>query len=258
MGDLFGPNIEDIDTIRNPDGSVCERIIYSNGRVEVRHTLPTPFYTPASTYASAGEAIATGPHIWTSTGTNAEVEWRILKPDDYHLDNIRKHTKSKEERKVEIERKKSHNSNSREYEHTVTCCNEEDLAPENILKTLSAVKGELMINMVPICVKRIECCMTPQVRKNIVTASKRLKMYGKKRPIIASFDEYGNRLPDEIDIGGSQGITLKIIEPEKYGPYYLALKGLESPDTYTSFAHSVGPDTSFVYPFDLEEEYVPF
>lgn len=131
---------------------------------------------------------------------------------------------------MEIVRKQSHSSG----EHIVACSNEKDLSAENILKTLSAIKGKLMIDAAPIHLRKIECSMTPLIRKNIVTASKKLKMYGKKRPIIARFDEYGNRLPDEIDLGTAQGITLKIIDPEDYGEYYLELKGVEFEPTYYS------------------------
>ena len=230
MGDFFepGPNIE---TIRNIDGSVYERITYPDGKVETRHILRPPFC------ASTGDAFAVDPHIWVNTVTDTGTEWRSLSMTDY---SDRRYMESEEESEVEVIRKESHNSG----EHIVACCNEKDLAPENILKTLSAVKGKLMMDIAPIHIGKIECCMTPQVRKNIVTASKRLKMYGKKRPIIARFDEYGNRLPDEIDIGTSRGITLKIIEPEKYGPYYLELKGLEF------------SDKDFIYPVDPED--VPF
>ena len=227
MGDFFGPG-PNIETIRNLDGSVYERITYPDGRVEARNILRPPFC------ASTGDAFAVDPRIWSNTVTDAGAEWRGLSMADYS--DLRRYMESEEERKVEVIRKESHNSG----EHIVACCNEKDLAPENILKTLSAVKGKLMIAIAPIHIRKIECCMTPQVRKNIVTASKRLKMYGKKRPIIARFDEYGNRLPDEIDIGTSRGITLKIIEPEKYGPYYLELKGLEFPDD--SFMYSVDPE----------------
>ena len=231
MGDFFGPG-PNIETIRNLDGSVYERITYPDGRVEARNILRPPFC------ASTGDAFAVDPRIWSNTVTDAGAEWRGLSMADYS--DLRRYMESEEERKVEVIRKESHNSG----EHIVACCNEKDLAPENILKTLSAVKGKLMIDIAPIHIRKIECCMTPQVRKNIVTASKRLKMYGKKRPIIARFDEYGNRLPDEIDIGMSRGITLKIIEPEKYGPYYLELKGLEF------------SDEDFIYPVDPED--LPF
>ena len=124
---------------------------------------------------------------------------------------------------MEVVRRQSYNRG----EHIVACFNEKDLSTENVLKTLSAIKGKLMIDVAPIHLKKIECSITPQVRKNIVAASKRLKMYGKKRPIIARFDEYGNRLPDEIDIGTSGGITLKIIDPKEHGDFYIELKGVE-------------------------------
>ena len=226
MGDFFGPG-PNIETIRNIDGSVYEQITYPDGKVETRHILRPPFC------ASTGDAFVVDTHIWVNTVTDTGTEWRSLSMTDY---SDRSYMESEEESEVEVIRKESHNSG----EHIVACCNEKDLAPENILKTLSAVKGKLMMDIAPIDIGKIECCMTPQVRKNIVTASKRLKMYGKKRPIIARFDEYGNRLPDEIDIGTSRGITLKIIEPEKYGPYYLELKGLEFSDK--DFIYSVDPE----------------
>lgn len=225
MGDFFGPNIE---TIRSIDGSVFERITYPDGRVEMRKIPQPPFY------ASTGEAITVDPSIWASTLTTTGAEWMGLSMADYS--DIRRYMESEEEKNVEVFRKKSHDSG----EHIVACCNEKDLAQENVLKTLSAVKGKLMTDIAPIHIRKIECCMTPQVRKNIVNASKRLKMYGKKRPIIARFDEWGNRLPDEIDIGTSEGITLKIIDPEKYGSYYLELKGLEFPAR--KFIYSVDPE----------------
>ena len=227
MGDFLGPG-PNIETIRYIDGSICERITYPDGRVEMRNIPQPPFY------ASTGDAFVVDPRAWSNTATDTGREWRGLSMTDYS--DIRRYMESEEESKVEVIRKESPVSG----EHIVACCNEKDLAPENILKTLSAVKGKLMIDIAPIRIKKIECCMTPQVRKNIVTASKRLKMYGKKRPIIARFDEYGNRLPDEIDIGTSRGITLKIIEPEKYGPYYLELKGLEFSDE--DFIYSVDPE----------------
>ena len=231
MGDFFGPG-PNVEMIRNIDGSIYERITYPDGRVEMRNIPQPPFY------ASTGDAFVVDPRTWSNTATDTGREWRGLSMTDYS--DIRRYMESEEESKVEVIRKESPVSG----EHIVACCNEKDLAPENILKTLSAVKGKLMIDIAPIRIRKIECCMTPQVRKNIVTASKRLKMYGKKRPIIARFDEYGNRLPDEIDIGTSRGITLKIIEPEKYGPYYLELKGLEF------------SDKDFIYPVDPED--VPF
>ena len=114
-------------------------------------------------------------------------------------------------------------------EHIVACENKEDLTVENILKTLSVVKGKLMTDVSFIHIKEIICTTTPTVRRNIITAGKKLKMYGKKVPVLARFDEYGNRLSDEINIGDSSGITLRIIEPDEGEEYYLELKAIEFP-----------------------------
>lgn len=115
-------------------------------------------------------------------------------------------------------------------QHVVICKDMNDLSSERVLKTLSALKGKLMIDIAPIHVQKIECRMTPEVRKNLVKAGKRLKMYGKKQPVIARFDEYGNRLPDEIALPDSHhGIKLEIVNPDDYGIFYLEMKAIEFP-----------------------------
>jgi hypothetical protein len=114
-------------------------------------------------------------------------------------------------------------------EHIVLCDTVLDLLPDRILTTLSAAKGKLMFTVAPIHIKEIRCRMTPDVRNNIIEASKRLKMYGKKSPIIPSFDEYGNRLPDQIEIGNNKGITVEIVDPQDYGRLYLELRAIEFP-----------------------------
>ena len=120
------------------------------------------------------------------------------------------------------------NKDSDEYgEHICFCDDKEDLTTDRILKTLSAVKGKLMLDVAPIHIRKIECSMTPAVRRNIIQAGKKLKMYGKKQPILARFDEYGNRLPDEIELDSTEGILLKIVNPEDYGSYYLEMKAIE-------------------------------
>jgi hypothetical protein len=101
------------------------------------------------------------------------------------------------------------------------------LSPENVLMTLSAIKGRLMMEISPIHVKEFQCSMTPAVRKNIIQASKKLAMYGKRMPIIARFDEFGRPLPDKIEINNSDGILLKILDPEDVGELYLELAALE-------------------------------
>ena len=146
-------------------------------------------------------------------------------------EDLMKQIGKEEEAKVNIVSKKSTNKN----EHIVFCKDSSDLSVERILITLSAAKGKLMLDIVPIHIKEIQCKMTPIVKKHIIEASKKLKMYGKKSPIIPSFDEYGNRLPDQIEIGDSKGIIVKIVEPEEYGDTYFELKAIEFPSVeYTS------------------------
>ena len=119
-------------------------------------------------------------------------------------------------------------------EYIVACKDKTDLAKDNVLKTLSRLKGKLMLQIAPVHIQKIECSITPEVRKNIVEASKRLRMYGKRRPIVARFDDYGNRLPDELELPNSyHGITLRILDPKFYGDMYLEMRAFELPsNTY--------------------------
>ena len=226
MGDFIGP--DNVEVITNADGSIYEQTTHPNGIVEMRLIRP-PCYSPYM-YNGYGEVVPiiseTAAYTHYAGTASSVTSWSM---QDYA--DLRKFFEGEEERSVNIVRKESYNSG----EHIVACCDEKDLSIENVLKTLSAIKGKLMIDVAPIHIKTIECSITPQVRQNIVTASKKLKMYGKKRPIIARFDEYGNRLPDEIDLGTSQGITLKIVDPEKYGIFYFELKGIEFPRIEPTF-----------------------
>lgn len=125
-------------------------------------------------------------------------------------------------------------------ERAVVCDDWKDLTVEHILTTLSVVKGRLMLELSPKRVKKLECSITPAVKQNIITASKKLKMYGKEMPIIPHFDEWGTRLPDEIKIGDHSGITLKIVNPEEFGEFYYELRATVFPS-----------DESYYDPFDI-------
>ena len=238
MGDFIGP--ENIEVITNADGSIYEQTTHPDGYVE-RKLIRPPCYSPYA-YNAYGEVVPiiseTAAYTHYAGTASSVTSWSM---QDYA--DLRKFFEGEEERSVNIVRKKSYNAG----EHIVACHDEKDLSIENVLKTLSAIKGKLMIDVAPIHIKTIECSITPQVRQNIVTASKKLKMYGKKRPIIARFDEYGNRLPDEIDLGTSQGITLKIVDPEKYGIFYFELKGIEFPRIEPTFEF----EPSFINEDDL-------
>lgn len=115
------------------------------------------------------------------------------------------------------------------HECRVTCNKESDLAQDRILLNLSKIKSILMMKCTPVRLERIECTMTPIVKKNIIAAWRKIHMYGKCTPFVARFDEYGRRLSDEIKIETLKGMTIKIVDPNKYGEYYLEFKGI-TPD----------------------------
>lgn len=138
-----------------------------------------------------------------------------LIPTSY--EEVLKATGREEELKVDIHSKEANRN------HIVYCENEKDLSSGNILLTLSAMKGRLMYDIMPIAIQGLECKMTPAVKQQLIEASKRLRRYGKKSPIIPRFDEYGKRLPDEIEIGDHRGIQISIVDPAYKGNLHLEL-----------------------------------
>lgn len=158
------------------------------------------------------------PYTWGTTTSSDSYIWT---PSTY--EELVKRLGKEEELKVRVDKIVS----SKPGEHIMVCQNKDDLVPDNILVTLSAVKGRLMFDIAPIHIKEMICSMTPQVKANLITAGKRLKMYGKKAPIVPNFDEYGRRLPDIIEIGDSKGITVNIVDPKDHGELYFELKAIE-------------------------------
>lgn len=213
-------NVEEIKTV---DGGIYHKVTDPDGNATM-YEVKAPYTVYPDTFLT-GEPDR---HFWrTGPMTASTAGWSFT--NDYAtLKDYWEKWEKEEYKDVDVYRIQSRTSG----EHIVACSNEKDLSVENVLKTLSAVKGKLMLDIAPIHIQRIECSMTPIVRKNIVTASKKLKMYGKRRPIIARFDEYGNRLPDEIDLGTDNGITLKIVEPKENGEFYFELKGIEFSSDY--------------------------
>lgn len=178
--------------------------------------IQNPFTTNTSvTYTGfTGEAkhVYYPPTHWEPYSTTLEYE------------DFMKKIRKEEEAKVKV--------NIEHLKGRYVCCVKDtpDLLPEKILITLSAVKGRLMMEVAPIHIKEFQCSMTPAVRKNIIQASKRNRMYGKKMPIIARFDEYGNPLPEQIEINDSPGVSLRILDPADYGELYLELVAIEFPN----------------------------
>ena len=108
----------------------------------------------------------------------------------------------------------------------VNCKNPRDFELDKILKNLSIMKSRLMMECMPVHLKNIECRMTPQVKDNLIKAYKKCNMYGKSLPFVARFDEYGNRLSDQINIETLEGMTIQIVDPEHYGEFYLEFQGI--------------------------------
>ena len=124
------------------------------------------------------------------------------------------------------------NINVEHFKGKYVCCIKDtpDLLPEKILITLSAIKGRLMMEVGSTHIKEFQCSMTPAVRKNITQASKRVRMYGKKMPIIVRFDEYGRPLPEQIEIDNPPGVNIRIFEPAYDGELYFELVAIEFPN----------------------------
>lgn len=123
------------------------------------------------------------------------------------------------------------------YRYAVACHNYSDLSPERILKSLSIMKSKLMMECMPVRIEKIECKMSPMVKTNIINAYRKVSMYGKKTPFVACFDDYGRRLPDEIQIDTIRGMDLKIVDPKIYGDNYLVFETIiprrKKEDTFT-------------------------
>ena len=131
----------------------------------------------------------------------------------------------------------------------VTCKNADKLNMVNILETISIMKAKLQQHVNDYDYEKLEkiiCHITPIVKENIVKAHKRMNMYGKEKPTIASFDEYGNRLPDEIK--SLYGMEVKIIDAEENGDYYLAFTGIVKKFDYIhNFGHAKIAEKSEVF-----------
>lgn len=165
----------------------------------------------------------------------SEEEMSSISEHLWNKEELIKQFLNEEERKVKVSVENRPNGI-----HLAYCGNPEDLSPERILTTLSALKGRLMLEVSPIHIKDMKCTMTMAVKKNMITASRRLKMYGKKMPLVARFDEYGNPLPDELNINnednGMNGITVRFLQTPEEDPdaLYLELEAIEfSTATYS-------------------------
>lgn len=112
--------------------------------------------------------------------------------------------------------------------YMISCKDKSDLSVENILRTIAIMKAKLCMEIsFDTKVKWVECYMTPEVKKNIIIASKKLSMYGRYMPIVSRFDEYGRKLPDTFALDPEEKMKLEIVNSASYGAYYIAMKAVE-------------------------------
>lgn len=219
MGDLSEEN----KIYHSPFGSTAHISPYI---IEPSWMETTTLGDPFKRYTQVGTSIT----YTDSTGDVRTVSYPPLGISDEfsYKELMRKLGKEKEANvKLEVEHFKD--------KRVVYCRDSVDLSPGKILLTLSAIKGRLLLEVAPIHIKELQCSMTPAVRKNILQASRRAKMYGKKMPIIARFDEFGNPLPEQIEINDSNGISLKILDPDNVGELYFEMTAIEFPgNEYTT------------------------
>lgn len=231
-------------TVRPPEYELSTYTTMEPGAIEVtsigdpfRRYIQDPFSTDTYvTYTgSTGEArsIYYPPKHWEPYSTTLDYE------------DFMRQTGKEEEAKVKV------NVENFKGKHVCYVRETLDLLPERILITLSAVKGRLMMEVAPIHIKEFQCSMTPAVRKNIIQASKRNRMYGKKMPIIARFDEYGNPLPEQIELNDAPGVNIRILDPADYGELYFEMVAIEFPNN----EYKVARDWTYTGEFD---EGIPF
>lgn len=125
---------------------------------------------------------------------------------------------------MKLEEYRDDKSLNRRY--AVACHNYSDLSQERILKSISVMKSKLMMQCAPYRVEHIECRMSPSVKTNMISAYRKVNMYGKKTPFVACFDEYGRRLSDKIEIDTIRGMDIKIVDPKEYGNNYLVFEAV--------------------------------
>lgn len=110
----------------------------------------------------------------------------------------------------------------------LVCDEDKDLNPDRIFKTISIMKSKLMVACVPYRIDHIKCKMTPTVKNNLITAYRKINMFGKKTPFVARFDEYGRRLPDDIQIDTLRGMDIELVNPANYGEFYISFYAVAS------------------------------
>lgn len=105
-------------------------------------------------------------------------------------------------------------NNSSETIWEVIYCDLEVLNENNILKIVERMKSKLLYVTSSYVIDDYICELTVAMKETLIKAHKKLEMFGKKKPTIAVFDEYGRRLPDKFSKGPLKGLIVKIVDKD--------------------------------------------
>lgn len=225
--------VTDEETIemRYLDGLEITKRVKPTGEIIMTANPSEPaYYSPSAwgrsvSYPDYGKYIASSTFSsgWTSEHIEMPPELLASAMDVYDWDKVIRAT-TDEIPEINLYKEEVPQSMGKRY--AVNCKNPRDFELDKILKNLSIMKSKLMMECMPIHLRNIECKMTPQVKDNLIKAYKKCNMYGKSLPFVARFDEYGNRLSDQINIETLEGMTIQIVDPEHYGEFYLEFQGV--------------------------------
>ena len=212
---------EETTELRYLDGLEITKRVKPTGEIIMTANPSGPsYYSPSWGRDITASSLSSG---WSSSPMELPPELLASTMESYDWDKIIKTATD------EIPKMNMHKEEVPQYmgkRFAVNCNNPRDFELDRILKNLSIMKSRLMMECMPVHLRNIECKMTPQVKDNLIKAYKKCNMYGKSLPFVARFDEYGNRLSDQIDIETLEGMTIQIVDPEHYGEFYLEFQGI--------------------------------
>lgn len=217
--------------VRYLDGLEITKRVKPTGEIIMTASPSEPAYYSPSAWGSGMSSSDYGRAIMPSTFSGGWTSERIEMPPEllastmeaYDWDKI---IRTATDEIPEMNMYKEEVPQSMDKRYAVNCKNPRDFELDKILKNLSIMKSKLMMECMPVHLRNIECKMTPQVKDNLIKAYKKCNMYGKSLPFVARFDEYGNRLSDQINIETLEGMTIQIVDPEHYGEFYLEFQGV--------------------------------
>ena len=212
---------EETTELRYLDGLEITKRVKPTGEIIMTANPSGPsYYSPSWGRDITASSLSSG---WSSSPMELPPELLASTMEAYDWDKIMK-TVTDEIPKMNMYKEEVSQHMGKRF--AVNCNNPRDFELDRILKNLSIMKSKLMLECMPVHLRNIECKMTPQVKDNLVKAYKKCNMYGKSLPFVARYDDYDNRLSDHVNIETLEGMTIQIVDPERYGEFYLEFQGI--------------------------------